>query len=71
LSVFNHDVPMIELTPREVKNALAGYGGAGKLQVKTAIKKALKIRDIRSSHASDALAVALTAYYRGKIRVKR
>jgi crossover junction endodeoxyribonuclease RuvC len=71
LSVFNHNVPMIELTPREVKNALAGYGGAGKLQIKSAIKKALGVTEIHSSHASDALAVALTAFYRSRGRGNR
>jgi crossover junction endodeoxyribonuclease RuvC len=71
LSVFNYTVPMIELTPREVKNALAGYGGAGKLQLKSAVKRLLNITDIQSPHASDALAVALTAYYRKSIGGKR
>lgn len=64
LSVFSHNTPMIEITPREVKNALAGYGGAGKIQVKSAVRKALNIKEVHSSHAADALAVAVTAYYR-------
>jgi len=64
LAVVTHNISIIELTPREVKNALAGYGGAGKLQMKAAVTKLLKVSDIRSSHASDALAIALTAFYR-------
>lgn len=68
LSVFNHKLTMIELTPREVKNALAGYGGAGKLQIKSAVRRVLNIKQIQSLHASDALAVALTAYYRQRRR---
>lgn len=71
LSVFNHNVAMVELTPREVKKALAGYGGAGKLQVKSAIERALQVKHIQSAHASDALAVALTAYYRAGARERR
>ena len=71
LSVFNHNVSMIELTPREVKKSLAGYGGAGKVQIKSAIRRVLNIDDIRSSHASDALAVALTAFYRKGSRKNR
>jgi crossover junction endodeoxyribonuclease RuvC len=71
LSVFYHNVPMIELTPREVKNALAGYGGAGKSQMKSVVRRVLNISGIQSSHASDALAVALTALYRKSIRGKR
>ncbi|KPK43830.1 MAG: hypothetical protein AMK74_06180 [Nitrospira bacterium SM23_35] len=71
LSVFNHRVSMVELTPREVKKALAGFGGAGKVQMKSAVERLLNIDDIQSSHASDALAVALTAFYRKSARVKR
>ena len=62
---------MVELTPREVKKALAGFGGAGKVQMKSAVERLLNIDDIQSSHASDALAVALTAFYRKSARVKR
>lgn len=64
LSVFQNNVSMIEITPREVKNSLVGYGGADKNQVKETIKRLLDISDVRSFHASDALAVALTALYR-------
>jgi crossover junction endodeoxyribonuclease RuvC len=64
LSVFQHNIPMTELTPREVKNALSGYGGADKSQMKAAVRKLLKVPGIKSSHASDALAIALTAFYR-------
>jgi len=71
LSVFNHRVSLLELTPREVKNALAGYGGAGKSQMKSTVKRLLNVNDLRSSHAADALAVALTAFYRKSARVKR
>lgn len=71
LSVFNHKISMIELTPREVKNSLSGYGAAGKSQMKSAVKRLLNINNIQSSHASDALAIALTAYYRKSLRGKR
>lgn len=64
LSVFQNGVSMTEITPKEVKNSLVGYGGAGKHQVKATIKKLLKISDVKSLHASDALAIALTAFYR-------
>ena len=55
---------MIEITPREIKNSLTGYGDADKQQMNTAIKEVLHVTTIRSMHASDALAVALTAFYR-------
>jgi crossover junction endodeoxyribonuclease RuvC len=64
LSVFQNGISMIEITPREVKNSLAGYGAADKLQMKATIRKLLGISGIKSLHASDALAVALTAFYR-------
>jgi crossover junction endodeoxyribonuclease RuvC len=64
LSVFQNNVAMTEITPKEVKNALVGYGSANKEQVKRAVQSLLKIEDIASFHAADALAVALTAFYR-------
>lgn len=64
LSVSQNNVSMVEITPKEVKNSLTGYGGADKYQVKETIKKMLKITNIKSFHASDALAIALTAFYR-------
>jgi len=64
LSVFQNNVSMIEITPKEVKNSLVGHGGADKYQVRETIKKLLKITDVKTFHASDALAVALTAFYR-------
>lgn len=71
LSVFQHDISAIEITPREIKNSLAGYGAADKYQMKATIESLLKIAGIKSLHASDALAVALTAFYRnsfGRVR---
>jgi crossover junction endodeoxyribonuclease RuvC len=64
LSVFQNNISMVEITPKEVKNSLVGHGGANKYQVKETIKNLLKITDVKSFHASDALAVALTAFHR-------
>lgn len=64
LSAFQNNVPMTEITTREVKNALVGYGAADKRQVNKAVKKLLNISEVKSFHASDALAVALAAFYR-------
>ncbi len=64
LSAFQNNVPLTEITTREVKNALVGYGAADKKQVRKTIKKILNISEVKSFHASDALAVALTAFYR-------
>lgn len=68
LSVFQNNLSMTEITPKEVKSSLAGYGGADKHQIKAAVKNLLKIRELKSLHASDALAIALTAFYRNRFR---
>ncbi len=64
LAVSQNNILLEEITPKEVKNSLVGYGGAGKDQVKETVKKLLRVTDIKSFHAADALAVALTAFYR-------
>jgi crossover junction endodeoxyribonuclease RuvC len=64
LLVSQNKMKMIEITPKEVKNALVGYGSANKKQVSETIQKILHIGEIKSFHASDALAIALTAFYR-------
>ncbi|HKZ58013.1 MAG TPA: crossover junction endodeoxyribonuclease RuvC [Thermodesulfovibrionales bacterium] len=71
LSVSQNNVSMIEITPKEVKNSLTGYGGANKYQVREAIKYLLKMTDVKSFHATDALAIALTAFYRKNPRKGR
>jgi crossover junction endodeoxyribonuclease RuvC len=64
LCVFQNNLLLKEITPKEVKNALVGYGSADKSQVKRTVQAALKVDGIKSFHAADALAVALTAWYR-------
>ncbi len=71
LSIFQNGIAMVEITPREVKNSLVGYGGADKKQVRETIKKILNITNVKSFHASDALATALTAFYRQAPRTDR
>ncbi len=71
LSVSQNNVSMIEITPKEVKKSLTGYGGASKYQIKEAIKNLLNITDVKSFHATDALAIALTAFYRKNPRPSR
>ena len=71
LSVNQHNISMIEISPKEVKKSLVGHGNADKKQIKESVKKILKSDDIKSYHASDALAVALTAFYRNTISTKK
>ena len=64
LAASQHDTAVMEVSPREVKNALAAYGGATKAQIREATKRALAIDELKSFHVADALAVALTVFYR-------
>lgn len=53
-------LPVSEYTPREVKQAVSGYGAAAKEQVQGMVGRLLHLTDGRpSSHAADALAVAI------------
>jgi len=67
LTVCQHNIRLVEISPKEVKNALVGFGGANKSQVKETVQRLLGTDGIRSFHAADALAVALTAYYRNSM----
>lgn len=48
-----------EYTPRAVKQAIVGFGGAEKSQVEAMIKQLLRVDGSLQSDAADALAVAL------------
>ncbi len=53
-------IPVGEYTPLEVKQAVAGYGGADKPQVQQMVRTLLDLTDIpRPDDAADALAVAI------------
>lgn len=57
-----------EYTPLQVKQALVGYGRAEKEQVEIMVRDCLNLTDlITPSHASDAVAVALTHGFTMKI----
>ena len=53
-------VPAYEYTPMQVKQAVAGYGGADKRQVMLMTQRLLKMKEIpRPDDAADALALAI------------
>lgn len=52
-------IPFFEYTPREVKEAVTGYGAAPKEQVREMVKRLLRTDGQIQLDASDALAVAL------------
>ena len=51
---------VIEYSPNQVKEAIAGYGGASKEQVQTMVQTLLGLREVpRPPDAADAAAIAL------------
>ncbi len=65
LAAQKKDVPVLAVKPTEVKSALTGSGRADKDQVQKMIRQILRIGDLlHSSHAGDALALALTGLSR-------
>ena len=60
LEVERAGVPVYEYTPMQVKQAVAGYGGADKRQVMLMTQRLLKLKAIpRPDDAADALAIAI------------
>jgi crossover junction endodeoxyribonuclease RuvC len=65
LAAQEMNIPVVEIKPTEVKSALTGSGRAEKQQIQRAIRRILNIEaPLSSSHAGDALALALTGLSR-------
>ena len=61
LALQKAGIEAFEYTPKEVKNAVAGYGGADKRQVQEMVRALLQLDTIpKPDDAADALAVAIT-----------
>ena len=55
-------VPCLEISPKEVKQALTGYGHADKQQMQRMVQLILKLKETpKPDDAADALAIALCA----------
>ena len=64
LVLAQHQLPSVEYTPAQVKQALTGYGAANKYDVQSAVARELNLDSLpRPDDAADALAVALTAWF--------
>jgi crossover junction endodeoxyribonuclease RuvC len=64
LAITDADLPIQEYKPAEVKQAVAGYGGAPKDQVQGMVRLLLGLEDIpRPDDAADALAVAICHFH--------
>ena len=60
LALAEAGLSVAEYTPMEVKQAVAGYGGADKNQVQQMVRAILGLKDIpKPDDAADALAVAI------------
>ncbi len=65
LAAQEMNIPVVGIKPTEVKSALTGSGRAEKGQIQKTIRRILKIEvPLHSSHAGDALALALTGLSR-------
>lgn len=61
LAIQKAGLEAFEYTPKEIKNAVVGYGGADKRQVQEMVRALLQLDSIpKPDDAADALAVAIT-----------
>ncbi len=68
LALAEARLPVGEYTPLEVKQAVAGYGGADKNQVQQMVRILLDLPDIpRPDDAADALAIAICHVHSAKL----
>lgn len=60
LVLAQNNIPLFELTPPQVKQAVTGYGSADKLQVQYMTQQILHLKEApKPDDAADALAVAI------------
>ena len=62
LTAKQNKIPLTEFTPLQVKQAVAAYGQASKMQVQKMVKILLDLKELpRPDDAADALAIAICA----------
>ena len=62
LALKKSGVKVVDITPLQVKQAVAGYGRAEKIQVQKMVKTILNLKKLpQPDDAADALAIAITA----------
>ena len=59
VAAANFDLSIAEYSPRQIKKAVVGYGAASKRQVQHMVQTLLKLDNLPSTDAADALAVAI------------
>jgi crossover junction endodeoxyribonuclease RuvC len=64
LVLAQHELPIVEFTPAQIKQALTGHGNADKRDVQEAVMRELKLEKLpRPDDAADGLAIALSAWF--------
>ncbi len=64
LALAGRELEVAEITPSQIKSALAAYGRASKKQVQVMVQQVLGLDEIpKPDHAADALAAAITCSY--------
>ncbi len=64
LVLAQYQLPIVEFTPAQIKQALTGYGAADKQAVQEAVTRELNLEVLpRPDDAADALAIAITAWF--------
>jgi crossover junction endodeoxyribonuclease RuvC len=60
--IARHQLPILEYTPLQVKQAITGYGRADKQQMQRMVKALLKLEEVpKPDDVADALAIAICA----------
>lgn len=63
LAAANHNIPIYEYTPLQVKLTLTGYGRADKREMQNTVTDLLNLEEVpKPDDAADALAIALCHY---------
>ena len=67
VALAEHNLPIAEYAPRQIKQAVTGYGASEKSQIQQMVKLLLKLKEIPAPDAADALAVAICHAHSKKI----
>ncbi len=68
LALANAGLPISEYTPMQIKQAVTGYGGAGKKQIQEMVRMLLHLSTLpEPDDAADAAAVAICYLHRSKM----
>ncbi len=59
VAIASMNIRLAEYAPREIKQAIVGYGGAEKIQIQQMVKRLLHLNELPQADAADALAIAL------------